>query len=54
MRQWTFDTREVFAAALQIALDDSGAAEAVPAVTNMTVTMANKAVVIWRIASPEF
>jgi hypothetical protein len=53
MRQWTFDTREVLAAALQIAWHDSGAAEAGPVVTNTTAAMANKDIVILRIASPK-
>jgi hypothetical protein len=53
MRQWTFDTSEALAAALQIALDDSGAAEAGPVATTMTVAAASKDIVILHIASPK-
>jgi hypothetical protein len=54
MRQWTFDTKEAFAADLQIAVEDSGAAEAAPVVTNRVVATANKESVILRIVSPKF
>jgi hypothetical protein len=54
MRQWTFDTREVFVAALHTAVVAGGAAEAVPVVTNTIVTIANKPIVILHIASPKF
>ena len=53
MRQWTFDTKVAFVAALQIALDDNGAAETAPVVTNTTVATASKDIVILRMASPK-
>jgi hypothetical protein len=45
---------EAFTAALHSAAGDSGAADAVPVVTNMMATIADKDIAILRMASPKF